>query len=411
MKNTSGGGLSLSLKFFLLTVLIIILLVSITLWTSSRRANALANQTIRTGLNETLSTYDSFQEGRYAKLKMTNKLIAQNPYVQAYIADADSVSILDLARQSASDLGSDFVIVTDSSGMILARTDKPAASGQSVAGNLLVKQALEGEEVTGLWLEGQNLYNAVALPIITGDTIMGVLVVGYAIDETVANEIRNLTHSEIAFFLQSAQGEPLLIATTAGGNKEDLLSAIKSVPEKQKPFEFEAGSQKYIGLLKPLKNPDGQVMGSVLAFQSLDRELVGFRQFQKSILLVGIGVMLFAFIASFLGTRRITEPLRKLTSAVNEAKEHGNYEVPIEVRSHDEVGILAESFKKLLGDLKEKNSLVQYLSQQATGETISEAATMAHVPGRTVSAAATPQVSMGQTLASIDPISAGAICF
>ena len=401
MKNTRGTGLSLSLKFFLMTALIVFLLIVIGLFISFRRANALAIETIRAGLNETLSTFQSFQEGRYARLKMTNKIIAQDPYFQAYLAEADPASILEQARQREADLKSDFIIVTDASGMILARTDKPAASGQSISNNVLVKQALNGDEVTGLWLEGQNLYAAVTLPIVTGDQITGVLVVGYVINETVASEIKNLTHSEIAFLLEPAGGEPVLLATTTAADKQELLSSLNEVKDKEKPFEFQMGPEKYIGVRKTLANPGGQIMGSFLAFRSLDRELVGFRQFQKSILWVGFGVMLFAFVASFLGARRITGPLRKLTNAVNEVKEQGNYEVPIEVRANDEVGVLAESFKKLLGELKEKNNLVQYLSKQATGETISGAETIVQGSEPAFPRAILSQISLGDTLSGI----------
>src|SRR5262245_2673848 len=139
MKSTSGTGLSLSLKFFLMTALIIFLLIAIGLTISFRRANALAVETIRTGLNETLSTFQSFQDGRYARLKMTNKLIAQDPYFQAYLAEADPASVLEQARQRQADLKSDFIIVTNASGIILARTDKPAASGQNISTNVLVQ--------------------------------------------------------------------------------------------------------------------------------------------------------------------------------------------------------------------------------------------------------------------------------
>ena len=400
MKSTSGNGLSLSLKFFLLTALIIFLLVLITLYASSRRANALANQTIREGLHDTLSTIQSFQDARRDRLEMTSKIIAEDPPFQAYLAAADSVSILDLARQRQTDLKSDFIIVTDASGVILARTDKPTSRGQNIANNTLVKQALDGDEVTGLWLEGKNLYSAVTLPTITGDRITGVLVVSYAINEAVATEIKNLTHSEIAVTLQPGNEPPILIASTFGSNKEDLLASIKNFHKEQQPFEFEMGQGKYIGIMKAFSNPDGKPVGDFVAFRSLDRELVGFRQFQKSILWVAFGVMLFAFIASFFGARQITGPLRRLTDAVNEAKEQGNYEVPIETKSSDEVGVLAGSFKKLLEDLKEKNNLVQYLSKQVTSETVSEAVTIMQST-KVDSGPSTAQAPVGQTLASL----------
>ncbi len=375
MSDTKRTSLSLNLKFFLFTAFIIVLLIGGTLWFSSRKATALANETARAGLKETLSAFDSFQRDRYTKLKMTNSLIAQDSYIQSYIVEADSASILDLARQKQADLKSDFIIITDPEGTILARTDRPAASGKSVADMPLIQQASEGEEVAGLWQEDLNLYNAVALPVVTGDMLTATLAVGYAINDSVAAEMKNLTHSETAFFLIPPNGEASLIATTMSGGQDDLVTAFRLNRGKKEPFEFQLGLEKYIGVIRDLKNPNGQVLGAFAAFRSLDRELFAFRQFQKSILYVGLGITGFAFLISFLGARQITGPLRKLTDAINEVKE-GNYDVPIEVKSGDEVGILAESFRKLLGELKEKEQLVEYLSHQPTLASVTDAATV-----------------------------------
>lgn len=364
-KSTNRKRITLGIKFFALTALIILLLIAGTLWFSSRKATALADETIRSELKETLSVFDTFQKDRYEKLKIANKIIAENPYIQAYVTAADSASILDLARQTAEPLKSDFIIVTDPDGIILARTDKPAASGQTVANVPLVQQALEGDEVTGLWLENLNLYHAIALPVVTGDVITASLAVGYAINDALANQIRQLTHSETAFFTVPEDGQVSLIATTMLGEKDALLTAFGQASRPDDPFRFQLGTENYIGVFRQLKNADGKILGMFAAFRSLDRELFAFHQFQKNILTVGIGIMVLAFLVSFLGSRQITGPLRKLTNAINEVKE-GNYDVPIEIRSADEVGILAESFRKLLAELKEKQHLVEYLSQQPT---------------------------------------------
>ena len=148
--NVTRPGLSLNLKFFFLTGLIIILLVAVTILFSSRRARSLAHETIRSDLKQTLSVFDTFQKDRYEKLKIANKIIAENPYIQAYIQESDSNSILDLARDTEESIKSDFIIVTDSEGVVLARTDKPGAGGQKLGNVPLIEGALEGNEVTGL---------------------------------------------------------------------------------------------------------------------------------------------------------------------------------------------------------------------------------------------------------------------
>jgi len=400
--NGTRRGLSLNLKFFLLTAFIIILLIAVTLWFSSRKATALANDTIRADLKQTLSVFDTFQKDRYEKLKIANKIIAENPYIQAYIQEADSNSILDLAKQTEERIKSDFIFVTDDEGTILARTDKPGASGQSMANVPLIASALDGDEASGLMQENENLYNAIAVPVVTGDVITATLAVGYAINNPLAAQIKELTHSETAFFI--AQDHLDLIASTITSDKEDLTQAVSSAGKPDESFEFQMGPEKFVGVYRPLKNLDGKMLGRFAAFRSLDRELFAFRQFQKNILVVGIGMMVVAFLLSFLGSRQITGPLRNLTNAINEVKE-GNYDVPIETKSTDEVGILAESFKKLLAQLKEKQQLVEYLSQQPT------------MPGATASTIVTgpvptksnPSLQSTQSSVSLSTIGPGSV--
>ncbi|MCI0417224.1 hypothetical protein L0222_31010 [bacterium] len=305
MKNIERKGLSLAIKFFIFTSLLVLLLIAVTQIVSSRRAMDLAQQTIRSALTETLTAFDNYQEDRYTTLKLANNLIAQYPYFQAYIAAADSASILDLVQQEQPKTKSDFIIVTDPDGTILARTDKPAMSGRNIAGISLMKAALEGDEVSGLWVEGENLYDAVALPVITGDSMIACLAVGYSIDDTLASEIKNLTHSETAFFLTDQNSDPVLIATTMSGQKNELAPAYKANRQHDaKPFQFMLGPENYIGVARRLKDSAGNDMASFVTFRSLDRELYGFHQFQKSVLYVGLGIMVVAFAISFLGARR-----------------------------------------------------------------------------------------------------------
>jgi len=227
----------------------------------------------------------------------------------------------------------------------------------------LIAGALNGDEASGLMQENENLYHAIAVPVVTGDVITATLAVGYSINNPLAIQIKELTHSETAFFTTNHGLN--LIASTITGDKDDLTRAVSAANKPDEPFRFEIGHEKYIGVSRPLTNLDGKVLGCFIAFRSLDRELFAFRQFQKNILFVGIGMMVVAFLLSFIGSRQITGPLRKLTNAINEVKE-GNYDVPIETNSNDEVGILAESFRKLLAQLKEKQQLVEFLSQQPT---------------------------------------------
>lgn len=70
------------------------------------------------------------------------------------------------------------------------------------------------------------------------------------------------------------------------------------------------------------------------------------------ILAVSVTILLL-FIAVSLGvTRRITEPLQNLTEAAKQM-EKGNYDVPLDYRGNDEVGVLTSSFASMSAYMKE----------------------------------------------------------
>ena len=67
---------------------------------------------------------------------------------------------------------------TDPAGALVARTDRPSASGDDLSGDPIVKRAIEGEDSATLWRQGDELFTAVAVPMQTGPELVGVLVAG-----------------------------------------------------------------------------------------------------------------------------------------------------------------------------------------------------------------------------------------
>ena len=78
-------------------------------------------------------------------------------------------------------VGSDFMIVTDVNGRIVARTDLPALTGVDLSGTPLVGKAIQGESFGGVWREEDRLYHAVSVPFAVGEEILGAVVTGYEI--------------------------------------------------------------------------------------------------------------------------------------------------------------------------------------------------------------------------------------
>jgi serine/threonine protein kinase/HAMP domain-containing protein len=97
-----------------------------------------------------------------------------------------------------------------------------------------------------------------------------------------------------------------------------------------------------------------------VALRSRAVELAGFRDLGVRIALGGLGGLLLAFVFSWVVAQRISRPVHGLVAASRRAAE-GDYGAPIEPDGPAEIRALAEAFRVLLAELREKQSLVEVL--------------------------------------------------
>jgi serine/threonine-protein kinase len=380
-------------KILLFIAALVVLLVGGTLAFTAVQADRLARTTIDAGLKETRDVWQTIQADRFNKLKLGVRVLANDPYFKAALAERDQATTLDSLGERGQDLAADFMMATDPAGALVARTDRPSATGDDLSGDPMVKRALEGEDSATLWRQGDQLFTAVAVPMQTGPELVGVLVAGYGLNEAVASQIRKLTHSEIAFLVQ-APGQEARLAVSSLGPREPALAAAVSRPELARtdgtPFELDLDGDRHIGVRVPLKTATGEDIGAALALRSLSAETASFRQFRNSLVLVSLGVTALGLLAAWGAAARITGPVRKLVSLVERVRE-GSYTGSVAVQGRDEIGVLARAFNGLLADLREKDQMISFLRDGMTA--MRQAGATTPTPGPTGGAAATANVS------------------
>ncbi len=355
-------------KILLFIAVLVIALVGGTLVFTTVQADRLARSTIDSGLKETRDVWQAIQSDRFNKLKLGVRVLANDPYFKAALGERDQATTLDSLGERGADLGADFMMATDPAGVLVARTDRPSATGDDLSADPIVRRALEGEDSATLWRQGDQLFTAVAVPMQTGPELVGVLVAGYGLNEAVASQIRRLTHSEIAFLVQPP-GQPARLAVSSLGPREAALSAALSRPElagaEMAPFEIDLDGDRHIGVRIPLKAEGGEEIGAALALRSLAAETASFRQFRNSLVLVSLGVMALGLLAAWGAAARITGPVRKLVGLVERVRD-GSYSGAVAVSGRDEIGVLARAFNGLLADLREKDQMISFLRDGMT---------------------------------------------
>jgi serine/threonine-protein kinase len=378
--SRSRKGLSLETRIFLVTSLLIALLVGSAVLVTSLMLRRIARDAVLDSLRNSAAAQAAFQEQRYRQLLLVSRLFAADSYLSAYLSEAantqDTRSILDLLNDRRNDLQFDFAIVLDPHGRVIARTDRPQGGGQDLAKRPLVAAALaaDNQESRGVWREGNDLFYAVAVPVKKDFTPFAYLVTGFQITDQAegVREVREVSGADVAFVSTAPEG-PRIVATTlpqstarslaatlsAGDPMGKALRAGKAVPRT----ELSLDGEPWIAVESPLRDADGAPVGATVALASLQRELATYRQIQRVLLGAGLAAVLIAPFLAFAFARRALRPVRQLADAA-EAARQGNYDQQrIDSDRTDEVGRLAHSFHELLGDLREKRDMEEYVNE------------------------------------------------
>jgi len=367
----------LGAKIFLSAAVVVVAVLGGSLLLTKQRADRAADESIGRALTATRAAIDDALASRSHALSQSARLIAQVPDYVARIGEAlrqdNRANLLDQADEFRDQLGATWVLIADAAGVMRARTDQRDVVGDSLAEGALVGLALEGNPTEGTWIEpgpeGDEIFQAVGVPIVSpgGSALYGVLVAAIRVDSAFAEHLRENTASEIVFFALDLQGRPLPAistidpgALTAGmgdpGSWEAALNEREDVRVR-----WDVSGDDLVGVVGSLVTAGGFPVGGYVGLRSRDRELATFEQLRATIIQAfGVGLAL-AVLSSLLVAGQITRPVRRLVLATREVAD-GRYDVPIDVRSRDEIGELAGAFRRMLQELKEKQELVEFLS-------------------------------------------------
>src|SRR5881628_1829408 len=364
--------LGLGAKIFVAATVSVAAVLGVTLGLTSLQANRTADAAIRRALAGVRRGVQAFLSGRTATFAGMSAVSAQVPqFRERLLRGSERGNVLDQAEEYRQLLGAAWVLVTDDHGILVARTDYPTETDIDLSRGALVANALSGEPTNGAWLDDRlrRLFEAVAVPLRASANAapQGVLIAAYAVDDSLAQAIKQATTTDVVFFALDTLNRPYIVGTTLPREEvEPALVAdtasIAGLAHDSTGTELAAdvAGEHLIGLASPLRSGGGDVFGGFVAFRSHDRELGAFRAVQRTIGLAVVLGLLLALASAFVLARQIAGPIRRLALATRRVQD-GDYGVTIEVRSGDEIGVLSRAFQSLVADLRDKAALVEYM--------------------------------------------------
>ncbi|HYQ96156.1 MAG TPA: HAMP domain-containing sensor histidine kinase, partial [Candidatus Eisenbacteria bacterium] len=241
----------------------------------------------------------------------------------------------------------------------------PGEFGIDISGSNLIREALARRPVGGYMIERRNAYRVAVVPIVVGGSLVGTLTLGMSVDSALAQALKETTRSEVVFTVDgeitsSTIPESPLRSILQGKIRDwrDVDSRASAAADRRmqgSPTPQRGGStlevlpalgERFLALRGGVEGLEmGGRMGYLL-LRSLDQETAVVRRVGGDLLAAGAAAAVLALLMGLGVATGVTRPIRRLVQAANEMRV-GNYEFPLNVRSRDEMGRLAEDFEAM----------------------------------------------------------------
>jgi PAS domain S-box-containing protein len=184
----------------------------------------------------------------------------------------------------------------------------------------------------------------VAVPVWSQGRLLGTLTGGFALDDRLAGELREMTHSEVSF----AVGERVVASSWPDAERRAVEREVLAgrSPEAGETFTMTLGGESQLGVYGRL----GGASASYLVQSSLDRATAYLRALERSLLALGLLVLVAGVALSAAAVRRLTDPLARLAEATRRFAA-GDLAWRVPAGPRDEVGQLAASFNEMADSL------------------------------------------------------------
>jgi signal transduction histidine kinase/ActR/RegA family two-component response regulator len=351
-------------KFLLSLLAISAGLTSATLLIVSYSVQKRVRESIREQLRDSVNTYQSFEKQRDEALAKSALLLANLPNVRALMTTEDATTIQDASADIWKLSGSDLLVLANRAGVV-AGLRTPGSELDLATAQGLLHSSLDRRESVDWWFGGGHLYKVRIQPIYFGgeDTTLGLLAVGYQVDERTARDFSKIASSQVVFRF----GETPVASTLSTIQNPEMTGQFRQTTSRD-PRESQTvqlGEERYLAATVNLGTGDTAPV-SLTVLKSLDQAT----SFLKGLNHVLLGLGLLSVVAGsglvFLISHTFTRPLESLVAGTR-ALQEGDFYYPLDSSGGDEVTEVTKAFigmrSSMLNSQQEQKQLEERLRQ------------------------------------------------
>ena len=351
MKLHRISSISLLWKILLSTSIAITALFALTAWIVQEQGARIASLGLEQEVRGSLRAYDSLWKSRADQLATISLILSRMPDVRAAFSTGDRATIRDTAGEIWGKISQSNAIfmVTDPHGLVLASLGGSTEVDVHELPIVQIAAVHFPQQATGFLPQNGRLYQIVVTPVYVaaaqGSALLNVLVAGYAIDEQLAQQLKEATGG--SDFVFASQGQ--VIATTL-----DLAAARRlppAAPNHNLLQQISIGDSAYVELVNPLVDLQGRPVGEIRIFRSFDAARRRIAMLRENIIVIWLLAVLAGLALTYALARRILKPVQALDRAAAEISKR-NYDVHLPIQSEDELGRLAATFNEMCSSIR-----------------------------------------------------------
>ncbi len=346
-------------KILLFTALPIVGLALAALFVVNRDVSQRVHENIEQDLVRAAEVFEDILAQRSEQLAVASGVLVADPRFFSVLTLPGSRTdaayrntVAGVARDFNAITRADLFDVLDARGGLVASEGRDKGVGLERAP--LVAAALAGQTAGGILAAGGAHYQVTVAPVRVGGRLVGVLLLGSRIGQSLAERLKHLTRCEVHFVSAGAvsgstlteAGEQAAVREVVGGTRAGAPVPGTSLPGDDDLVRTHTPSGMYLTLVRRIPGSHPEDRQHYALLRPLGAETAFLRRMQTGLLEIGILAALVAFLAAFLISERITTPVERLVRAAEEI-ERGNYDFPLDVKSDDEIGYLAKRFEDM----------------------------------------------------------------
>jgi diguanylate cyclase len=282
------------------------------------------------------------------------QLVAADFGFRDAVASGESATIRSVLRNHGARINASDMFLLSMDGKVMASTVADIPEGSQFHYDKALREARRNNQsMLIVPLKGKPhllVESTVLAPLPIGRVVMG-----FAMDDDFAQELRSLSGLEVSFLAVENQTPGQMVSTQPDSLYASLSDVMLDTSQGRHMHMTEHLNQRFLSQSLMLVNSGDSSDGQVVALlqSPLDQAMQAFAPLDEKIIWIALGALFASLIGALLLARSVSLPVRALAQAAERIGE-GDYQTPVTLKRSDELGLLATAFNSMQSGIAER---------------------------------------------------------